>query len=199
MSRITEYAACIYGLGGPMWDPPGGMAKLESDIGVMGISVAAQPWTEENIQAVADFIKALGPLAFLAVGGDSCGANKSPWVAAAIGQSRIIDFMFCIQASEYCNAGCPPIGYNVAEVVCFYADFAETGGLGTFRPPLAAPPAVEAGGSLYDGKRRIGNNGHTAIRYVYRPAPHPDDQDPVVQNIIKNYIRNIRNAKRGAA
>jgi hypothetical protein len=184
------YCECIYGLGGAALDPVGGLATLARKIAALGI-VTPPPYDEGNIQLVANAIKNLPAAAPLIVGGDSCGANRSPWVAAAI-YPRRIDYMFCIQASDYCNEGCPPIGDNVGEVCVFYSDLASTFGFGTFKPPLAMPPTVGPGEDLYDGKTRVGNNGKTRIRYLYVSAPHPDDQDVQrVQNPILADIRRI--------
>jgi hypothetical protein len=187
---MQGYCECIYGLGGSALDPVGGLATLARKIAALGINTPP-PYDEGNIQAVADAIKKTPAPTLLAVGGDSCGANRSPWVAAAT-YPRKIDYMFCIQASQYCNDGCPPIGDNVAEVCVFYSDLASTLGLGTFKPPLATPPVVGAGEDLYDGKIRVGNNGKTRVRYLYVSAAHPDDQDVArVQDPIIADIKRI--------
>lgn len=186
------YFGCVYGLGGSMLDPAGGMATLETKGGVLpGMTTAAQPWDQNNVQGLADHIKALPASTQIFLTGDSCGANKLPWVAAAISPLKVSG-MWPIQASVFCNAGCPPIGSNVQEATVVFSDYIHTGGLGVFCAPLEVPPVVAAGETIDDGKVRVGNNGHTKIRYVYIPAAHPDDQDPVVQDMVIAGIKRIR-------
>jgi hypothetical protein len=182
----AAYADCIYGLGGSALDPAGGMATLEQKIAALGVYTPPVPWDESNIQAVADHVKKHPTGSIVIIGGDSCGANKSPWVAQAVYPKKV-DFMFCIQASEYCNEGCPPIPDNVAAALIFYSDAVLTGGLGTFKPP----PKVGDDPSIYDGNEHLVNNGKTWVQYIHVPAPHPDDQDPVIQARILKVIQTI--------
>lgn len=193
------YADLIYGLGGSSLDPAGGLATLQRKIAALGIHVPGVPWNENDIEAVATHVKLHPPGSIVIIGGDSCGANKSPWVAQAVYPKRV-DLMFCIQASEYCNDGCPPIPDNVAAAIVFYSNALLTGGLGTFKPPLAVPPVVAANEDLYDGKIRLGNNGKTWVQYLYVPAPHPDDADVAnVQTPILDAIKAILNNAAGQA
>lgn len=169
---MKAYCACIYGLGGSMLDPAGGMATLNQKIHALGVDVADKPWDQTDVQGVADFIKKLPPDASVFLVGDSCGANKAPWVAAAVAPRKIA-YIACIQASTYCNDGCPAIGPNVGKALVIFSDWAHTGGLGVFIPPLAT------------------GNKTTKYRQKFIPAAHPDDQDPVVQNMVLADIKAI--------
>jgi hypothetical protein len=167
------YCECIYGAGGSMLDPVGGMATLMAKIAALGVVTPAVPWDEENIEAVAAAVRKHPADALVMLIGDSCGANKAPWVAAAVAPRKIA-YIGCIQASAYCNEGCPPIGANVGQALVIFSDWAHTGGLGVFVPPLAA------------------GNTTTKYRQVYVPATHPDDNDVLrVQNPIIADIKKI--------
>lgn len=165
------YVACIYGMGGSMLDPAGGMAALLAKIKALGCDGPDQPFDEDNIEAVAEAIKSQPADAPIIIVGDSCGANKAPWVAATV-RPRRIAYMACIQASAYCNAGCPPIGDNVDEAFIIFSDWAHTAGLGVFIPPPAA------------------GNRTTKYRQQYVPAAHPDDND--VQRVQEPILADIK-------
>jgi hypothetical protein len=173
---VQAYCECIYGLGGSMLDPAGGMATLMAKIAALGVITPAVPWDETNIQAVADAVNSHPADALVFLVGDSCGANKAPWVAAAVAPRKIA-YIACIQASVYCNENCPPIGTNVEQALVIYSDWEHTGGLGTYIPPPAP--------------------GNTVTKYkqVYVPAFHPDDNDVLrVQDPILADIRAILQA-----
>lgn len=170
---MKAYCACIYGLGGSMLDPAGGMATLNLKIKALGVDVAPQPWDQSNIELVSNYMKQLTLETQLFIVGDSCGANKAPWVAAALAPRKVA-YIACIQASEYCQEGCPPIGTNVGEAFIIYSDWAHTGGLGVYIP-------IRAKGNLL-----------TRYRQKYVPAPHPDDNDVLnVQNPILADIKRL--------
>jgi hypothetical protein len=174
---MTAYCAAIYGMGGSILDPAGGMATLLAKIKAFGVDGPAQPFQEENIQQVADAVKAQASDTQIIIVGDSCGANKAPWVAAAV-RPRRIAYMACIQASVYCQAGCPDIPDNVDEAFIVYSDWAHTGGLGTYIPVCETTP---------------NNDGKTRYRQSYVPAFHPDDNDVlrIQQPIIADIKRII--------
>jgi hypothetical protein len=178
---MKAYCECIYGLGGSMLDPAGGMATLMAKIAALGVIVPAQPWDQANIQAVADAIKSHEPDALQFIVGDSCGANKAPWVAAAVSPRQIV-YIACIQASVYCQTGCPDIPANVGQALVIYSDYVHTGGLGCYIPILAA------------------GNKATKYRQSFVPAAHPDDWDVAnVQNPILADIRRILDDAAGQA
>ncbi|HEX4410465.1 MAG TPA: hypothetical protein VH206_16960 [Xanthobacteraceae bacterium] len=167
------YCECIYGLGGSVLDPAGGMATLMAKIKALGVITPNVPWDQANIQAVADAVNKHPADAMVFLIGDSCGANKAPWVAAAV-YPRKISYMACIQASVYCQNGCPDIPNNVQQAFVIYSDYVHTGGLGCYIPIRAA--------------------GNTVTRYrqAYVAAPHPDDNDVAnVQNPILADIKNL--------
>ena len=175
---LEAYCECIYGLGGSILDPAGGMATLMARIKKLGVTTPQAPWDEKNIEAVANAVKAHPADAAVILVGDSCGANKAPWVAAAV-RPRKIAYMACIQASEYCQEGCPDIPDNVEEAFVIYSDWVHTGGLGTYVPIRAA------------------GNKVTKYRQSYVPAAHPDDQDVRrVQNPILADIKRILGVSR---
>ena len=170
---VQAYCECIYGMGGSILDPAGGMTTLMAKIKALGVITPNVPWDQANIQAVADAVKSHPPDAPIFLVGDSCGANKAPWVAAAVAPRKIA-YIACIQASVYCNENCPPIGTNVEQALVIYSDWAHTGGLGCFIPPPAP------------------GNKTTKYRQVYVPAAHPDDDDVLrVQNPIIADIKKI--------
>ena len=172
------YCECIYGLGGSMLDPAGGMATLMAKIKALGVVTPDVPWDQANIQAVADAVKLhpAGALQFLV--GDSCGANKAPWVAAAVAPRKIA-YIACIQASVYCQTGCPDIGDNVDQAFVIYSDYVHTGGLGCYIPILSP------------------GNKHTKYRQSFVPAAHPDDWD--VANVHNPILADITQILSGAA
>jgi len=167
---MNAYAACIYGLGGSMLDPAGGMATLESKIATLGVQTAAQPWDQNNVEALAAFLKTLPSETLIFIIGDSCGANKAPWVAAELAP-RPVAYIACIQASVYCQTNCPDITSNVGQAFIVYSDWAHTDGLGCYIPIRAA------------------GNTTTKYRQSFVPAAHPDDwdvanvQDPILKDI----------------
>ena len=188
---VCEY---VLGMGGWALDPVDGAALLLRKIAGLGLAVPPA-YDPSNIQGTIDAIKALPPDVPLIGGGDSCGGNRWAIIADAI-KPRKVKYLFVIQASLYCNAGCPPIGDNVEEVFCVYASKWKTGGLGAFKPPLAVPPVVPDGVNLYDGVRRLGNKGQTLIRYTYVNDLHPGDFDvPGVQAPVLADIRRILGMK----
>lgn len=171
---MKAYCACIYGLGGAQLDPPGGMATLQQKIAALGVDVnPGGPWDQANIEAVAGYLKTLPAAVALFIVGDSCGANKAPWAAAAIAPRKVA-YIACIQASIYCQQNCPDIPPNVGEALVIYSDYVHTGGLGCYIPRPA--------------------DGNTATRYrqSFVPAFHPDDQDAAnVQEPILADIKRI--------
>lgn len=173
---MKTYCAPIYGMGGSMLDPAGGMATLFAKIRALGIEGPSQPFQEEDILRVVAALKSLPNETKIFIIGDSCGANRAPYVAAAIRPAHVA-YMACIQASIYCTAGCPPIGDNVDEAHIFYSDWAHTEGLGTYIPVCQHPP---------------NNNGKTLYRQSYVPAVHPDDNDVLRVHIpILNDIKRV--------
>jgi len=163
-------------MGGSILDPAGGLAILNARIGRLGIRVRSSPWAMGDVEAIAKEIKkrADGSLTFLI--GDSCGANRLPLIASMV-FPRKVAYIGCIQASIYCQAGCPHIGHNVENAHIFYSDFAHTMGLGTYIPVCLDPP---------------NNRGATQYVQSYVPAAHPDDNDVErVQNPILNDIKRI--------
>jgi len=131
-------------------------------------------FTQEG--TAAQIIKDTNEFEKIVLVGDSCGANRLSWIATAV-HPRPIDYMFAIQASNWCNLGCPPVPDNVKEMVNVYGGI-QTFGLGQFEPPLQVPP------TKWDVhtdtlKVGVGNNGKTKATYHYVNAPHPDDWDVI--------------------
>ena len=181
MKAVYEY---MLGLGGAELDPAGGATVLLRKIRAMGLDVPP-PYSQVYPEQVAQAVRQIPYDTAVFLGGDSCGANKSPWVAAAVHPRPILG-MHLIQASLYCNAGCPPIPDNVREVIVFYSDW-RTLGLGMYKAQLAIPPKV---GNIYDGDWHTGNSGKTNIKYLFTPDLHPGDDDVVgVQNVILAHIK----------
>ena len=137
----------------------------------------------------AQYIKETNEYEKIMLVGDSCGANRLSWVAAVV-HPRPIDYMFAIQASEWCNLGCPPVPDNVKELVNVYGGFI-TFGLGQFEPPLQVPP-THWDTNTHGLKIGVGNNGKTKVTYKYVNAPHPDDWDVVnVHNPIVDKAKQL--------
>lgn len=173
LKPVTKgFCGTVYGAGGSMLDPIGGMATINQKAAALGLKVAPQPYDYTDGQDVADRIRQF-PLAVpIFLIGDSCGANRLSWIANAVAPRKVN--LYAIQASVYCNSGCPPIGTNVDNALIIFSDWAHTGGLGVYIPPLAE------------------GNKHTNYRQLYVPAIHPDDNDVLrVQNPIFADIKKI--------
>jgi hypothetical protein len=178
----------VLGLGG-FWLDPGGAATICRRAQVMGIHVPT-PYPQNSLHLVYDSVKALPVARKLIMAGDSCGCTRIIQIAKDV-HPRVIDAMYCIQPSFYCQAGSVPVSDNVRNLTVFYSNWALTWGLGVYKPPLEIPPTVEGGGSLYDGQWRTGNGGKTKARYLYVPDLHPADddrygvQDPMFSDITR--------------
>jgi hypothetical protein len=182
-----------YGLGGVDLDPPGGQRLILQKGHAMGLIVPPAPFSQATPQDMAAWLKKQSEDTLLFIEGDSCFANKVAWVAAEV-YPRKIAGLYSIQASIYCNTGCPHIGPNVERALIIYSDFIHTGGLGTYIPiPEIMPdhPMPE----LYkpaDSGWHLANKGKTLYRRIYVPAHHPDDEDVErVQNPIFADIRAV--------
>lgn len=160
----------ILGLGGLALDPPDGAAQIVQRVRRLGVS-APNPFTMDELQNVTDLINATPKDAVVFLAGDSCGANRLTIVATA--SRRIIAKAFFIQASIYCNSGCPGIPMNVNEATIWYSSWWKTWGLGVYRPQLAP------------------GNTTTKRREIYDPHIHPDDNDPVIQSAIDADIKRL--------
>ena len=108
---MTGYYVCVYGLGGSLLDPIGGMAAISQKCQAMGLVGQLTPYDYTDTSMVS-WIKGLPPNDPLFLIGDSCGANRLPWIAEAV-YPRKVTAIYPIQASVYCNAGCPDIPDNV--------------------------------------------------------------------------------------
>jgi len=180
------------GMGGYIFDP-GGANQIVAEWKAAGFR-APPPFQQSNIQAVVSYIKLLPHDEQVFYAGDSCGANKAAWVAAAV-YPRKIAGMYLIQPSYWCNAGEPAIPDNVEEVIVWYASWATTLGLGVYKPQLRVMPNVA---NVYDGNWHVGNNGKTRVRYIYRNWVHPDDNDPYIQGMILSQMKVDRAAAQKA-
>jgi hypothetical protein len=177
----------ILGLGGFLLDP-GGASTLCRRVSSLGVSVPT-PYPQNNLQPVYDAVKAVPSGNKLFLAGDSCGCTRIIQIAKDI-YPRVVDGLYCIQSSYWCQMGSVPIGDNVKEAIIFYSSWLLTGGLGVYKPPLVVPPTLAKGESLYDGKTRVGNNGRTKVTYLYVPDLHPGDNDKTgVQDPIINHIK----------
>ena len=174
----------VFGAGGSMLDPAGGMRTISQKCAARGLVGQLEPYNYTDT-AMVDWIKSQPADLPLFLIGDSCGANRLPWIADAIAPRKVTG-MFPVQASIYCNAGCPTIGANVENALIIYSDWAHTGGLGVFIAQLAEMPTDP---NLADGGWHLGNKGHTRYKQLFVPAPHPDDndvagvQDPIFSTI----------------
>lgn len=177
------------GMGGYIFDP-GGANEIVAMAKKAGFH-APPPFQQSNIEVVRAYIKALPADEQIFYAGDSCGANKAAWVAAAV-YPRKIAGMYLIQPSFYCNAGEPSIPDNVEEVIVWYGSWAMTFGLGVYKPPLRLPPVLKQGEDLYDGQWHTGNNGKTRIRYIYRNWWHPDDNDPYIDGMLIGRMKALK-------
>jgi len=158
---MTAHYACLYGLGGSILDPAGGMATISQKCTALGLDGQLTPWQYTDAQAVSDWIKTLPKTDPLFLIGDSCGANRLTWIAASV-FPRIVTGLYPIQASIYCKNSDnddDEIWANVQNAIVIFSDWAHTGGLGVF---VATPKA---------------GNKTTNYQQKYVPAPHPDDQD----------------------
>lgn len=166
---IAGYYACLFGLGGSVLDPAGGMRTISQKCAALGLQGQLEPWQYTDVFAIEAWIKPLPVLAPLFLIGDSCGANRLTWLARAIAPRKVTG-LYPIQASTYCRNSSPDddaIGPNVENAIVIFSDWAHTGGLGIFVAPLAA------------------GNDKTKYTQKFVPAPHPDDQDVAnVQNPI---------------
>ena len=186
-------ATLVYtlGMGGYIFDP-GGALQIVAEAKAAGFH-APPPFQQSNIMAVRNYIKALPAEEEVFYAGDSCGANRAAWVAEAV-YPRKIRGMYLIQPSYWCNAGEPPIGDNVEEVIVWYSSWLTTGGLGVYKPPLKEMPRVA---NVYDGNWHVGNGGKTRVRYIYRNWAHPDDNDPYIQGMLLSRMKADRAAAAG--
>lgn len=187
MSHVTFIY--LLGLGGQVLDPSNGAALLREKVNALKGTFCPALLHYTDGPTAVQYIKEASPEEKLMLVGDSCGANRLSWVAA-VSYPRIIDYVFAIQASMWCNLNCPTVPSNVKEFINVYGG-PETFGLGQFNPPLTTPPTdaqtedKDAGNYLYNGKTYIGNNGKTSCRYHYVNAVHPGDFDVInVQNPI---------------
>jgi len=192
---MTIWIIPVLGMGGWLTDPPGGMLVMCRQLQrLSGVHMVAPFNPDTQLAQIPPLIKRIpenDKIVYVAL---SCGSNKFSWVLASV-QPRIIDAAFLIQASTYCNAGCPPIGGNVSQVWNFYTSFwsRPIPGLGSYKPQLqnyssdahSAPEKV-----TYPGTYR-GNSGATLIHYIYAPGPHPGDDNTGTQAVIVEQVRRM--------
>lgn len=157
----------IFGAGGSMLDPSGGQATIVTEAKKRGLTVLG-PFQYTDTQSIYDAIKDFAknnPGLPIFLEGDSCGANVLQQIIADVAPIKIAYACF-IQASEFCNFNYPGIRSNCLKALVIFSDWEHTGGLGIFVPPLDA------------------GNKTTIYKQKFIPAAHPDDNDPVVQNLL---------------
>lgn len=174
----------ILGLGGSFLDPIGGQAAIVTEAKKRDLTVTG-PFQYTDTQTVFDTIRNFAktnPGLPIFIEGDSCGANVLAQIIADLQSVKVsIDYACFIQASVYCNFDYPDIKSNCRKALVIFSDWAHTGGLGVFIPKL------EAG------------NKSTVYKQKYIPATHPDDQDPVVHNLLFGDVDAILNTVAGQA
>lgn len=164
---MTNAVACIlFGLGGAPFDPAGGEVVLCGKIKALGIDIAGSPYQCTDSQPIADVLtKAHAAGSKLILGGDSLGANNSPYIAQSLRALLGIDYMFGFQPSLY-GLHCP-ITPNVIVARCIYnPNPIETFGLGAYEWQLA------------DGNKR------TRLIVTTNSDFHPGDDDVAMQNLV---------------
>jgi len=187
----------IYGLGGNMLDPAGGEATINAKAAARGLTVHSQPYAYTDTQAMVDEINAYRkaePGKPLFIAGDSCGANVIPYIIAKT-PNATYDLAAMIQASMYCNNSpeggqYPLIKKNCSRALVYYSSFALTGGLGCFQPQ---PETVPSKPQIVANGWHVVNGGSTLYQAIYRPAPHPDDQDPLIHGAIFAVVDGVLN------
>ena len=168
---MSKIVCCVmYGLGGSVFDPAGGEVVLVEKIKALGIDTAGSPYQYSDVQAIANVL--LGKWDKRIVGGDSLGANNSPYVAQAVRQHVGIDYLFGFQPSEYGQHVLVP--RSVVEARCIYnPNWLITLGLGAYAWQ------VEAG------------NTRTKLRITTTTDMHPGDDDVAMQNLVLADIQRI--------
>lgn len=165
----TAYFYYVLGAGGEALDP-GGADQIVKRVRELGVNVP-EPFDMNDLQTIVNQINATPKDSLIFLAGDSCGANRLTIVAAGV--RRLISKAFFIQASYFCNSGCPGIPMNVLEATTWYSSWWKTWGLGVYRPKKATGNIV------------------TKLVEIYDPHSHPDDNDPVIQLAIVNDVRRI--------
>jgi hypothetical protein len=165
----------MFGLGGAVFDPAGGEAVLCQKIAKLGVNIGGSPYQCDDVQTIVNGIIAAPKDAKIIIGGDSLGANNTPYVAQALVGHRNIDYIFGFQPSLYGLQ--VPISANVIEARCIYnPNPLETAGLGAYRWVCA------------DG------NKTTRLRVVTNSDAHPGDDDVAMQNLVLGDIQRIISA-----
>jgi hypothetical protein len=187
----------IYGLGGNVLDPAGGEATINAKAAARDLTVHSRPYDYTAWQAIVSEILAYtkaepGKPIFAAA--DSCGANILPFIMSKV-PAVSFELACMIQASMYCNNSpeggqYPPIKKNCRRALVYYSSFALTGGLGCFQPqPETTPPKPQ----IVANGWHVMNGGSTLYQAIYRPAPHPDDQDPIIHGAIFAVVDGVLN------
>ena len=88
-------------MGGYYLDP-GGATQIHKEINALKGTFCPLPFQYTECDKVAYQIKHLALDEIIVVSGDSCGANRLAWIAAAV-YPRKIALLYVINASIYCN------------------------------------------------------------------------------------------------
>jgi hypothetical protein len=179
MPAKKVYLIDVLGMGGWHLDPPRGQLQIVRRLHDEGVECV--PPFDPGDGSVIGVVKSLRGEMLMYVG-DSCGANRFSWVQASAPEVSW-RYAALIQASLYCNGGCPPIGGTVADVDIFYTSFLTwpLPGLGCYKPKPAVPPP----GGINYAVANVCNNSKTTIHYWdQRIHVHPGDDDEGTQAII---------------
>ena len=204
MDAVLGLFISIYGAGGSWLDPVGGQVAIVAAAIKRGWTARAIPYNYTDVNAIIETCVAFAranPSKPITIEGDSCGANVIQLLVAALKARGVaVRYVCFVQASFYCNrdstgAQYPNIQDNCARARVIFSDWAHTGGLGVFVPQ---PESVPEKPIIVGGWQRV-NDGKTLYRQDYVPAAHPDDQDPVVHQMLFADLDAIANEVRGAA
>jgi hypothetical protein len=174
---MTATCVMFYGLGDGATDPSSGEPLLMTKIKALGVTVPPIfDYTAQ--QAGVDYIAKLPKSEIIFLCAISCGANRLPIVATALG-SRKFAGMYMIAPSIYCNAGCPDVPDNAPNTWVFNGPWY-----------LAIPPGL----SSYKPNRIAGSKQPDIIRR-WSQTWHPCDSDVAnVQNPILADIKRLAGA-----
>jgi hypothetical protein len=166
------YAYIMFRLGGAALDPSGGEAVFTRRIAALDINVGNSPYQCTDVQTIVNGIMAAPSDAKIIVGGDSLGANNTPYVCQALIGHRKIDYIFGFQPSLYGMHALIPA--NVVEARCIYnPNPLATAGLGAYQWACAE------------------GNTTTKLHIITTSDPHPGDDDIAMQNLILADIQRI--------
>lgn len=170
---MTAVACIMFGMGGATFDPAGGEVVLCEKIKALGIDIAASPYQCTDSQAISDVLtKAHAAGAKLILGGDSLGANNTPYIAAMLRATLGLDYIFGFQPSLY--GVHYPITPNVVTARCIYnPNPLETFGLGAYEWQLAAA------------------NTRTKLNITTNSDFHPGDDDVAMQALVIADIKKV--------